>query len=114
MEQTSSCDSKLLRSLFVLHVHFFVFSMLSLENSLLLILTSAFLAASPIHVHGQRVLRAVGRRTENPATLHHTVLQETCGTLSVDLLRVPVAPPENQRQTYARTCLDVSVYFPGI
>lgn len=40
------------------------------------ILTSAFLAAGPVDVYGQRVLRAVGRRTENPATLHHTILEE--------------------------------------
>lgn len=38
------------------------------------ILTSAFLAASPVNVHRQRVLWAVGRGTENPSTLHHTVL----------------------------------------
>lgn len=42
------------------------------------ILTPAFLAATSINVHRQWVLWAVGRRTENPATLYHTILKNTC------------------------------------
>lgn len=39
------------------------------------ILTPAFLAASSINMYRQGVLWAVGWRTENPATLHHSVLR---------------------------------------
>ena len=46
------------------------------EKTMLQILTSALLAAGPVYVHRQRVLRAVCRRTEDPATLHHAVLKE--------------------------------------
>lgn len=53
------------------------FSQVQLWKSVLLpILTSAFLAASPIDVYRQRVLWAVGWRTENPATLYYTILEE--------------------------------------
>lgn len=41
-----------------------------------LILTPACLAAGPFNMYRQQVFWTVCRRTENPSTLHHTILQE--------------------------------------
>lgn len=75
-------------------------------------LTSAFLAAGPIDVYRQCILWTVCRRTENPATLHHTILQENDffkakknmetseAELSVNI-HLPVALPKSTLNTYS-------------
>lgn len=85
--------------------------------------TPAFLAATSLNVHRQRVLGAVGWRTENPATLDHAVLKNTCTctpvTTPASLLLTqspwrPVVSSSATESYHVYFCIRAECYLPEL